>query len=301
MRKIAKKLFNKIGLDIHRFRTHETQLSVEDRNFIEQFCIESDDDARQLLIQSLDLVKSLVYKADATFFLQDGLKIKIKELTFNIQTWEDIFILNEVFVSEIYNIVTHQQIVIWDIGMNIGIASLYFSLKNYVTTIFGYEPVKDTYDRALDNFLLNPTYSRKINSLNLGVGNESKKLVIDYCNEWKGSVGIEGILKPIGNQQIIKREVSLIDAPSALNFIRTKYPDLDIVAKIDCEGAEYEIVEALFAENKLKDLKTIIVEWHNKKKNNQLLEQLISSGFNVICMNHPENNDVGSIYASLVV
>ena len=57
---------------------------------------------------------------------------------------------------------------------------------------------------------------------------------------------------------------------------------------MDCEGAEYEVLEDLSATGTLKNVDLIMIEWHDKGA--QIIEELlINSGFNFFA------RDLGSI------
>jgi FkbM family methyltransferase len=298
MKVIAKKVLNKFGLEVRHLKAQNYK--SENEIFIENIGIHLSEAKKKFLVNSLDLLKPLVEKVNAKFTLEDSdkLKIEINGLSMYVQTWEDLFIINEIFVSQIYNFVTEQPIVVWDIGMNVGIASLYFATKNNVVSVIGYEPIKDTYEQAKENFALNPLHLEKIRTHNLGIGKTNERLTVKYCYEWKGSIGINRFPDLGNNYEYVDREMHLINASDALDMITNEYPGVNVVAKIDCEGAEYDIVETLFISNKLKNLKAIMLEWHNKERNEELIELLCRAGFQLIYLNDKNDTNIGIIYAT---
>jgi hypothetical protein len=77
--------------------------------------------------------------------------------------------------------------------------------------------------------------------------------------------------------------------------ITSDYPDIDIVAKIDCEGSEYEILDSLAATGQLGQIKIIMMEWHNKGPD-ALVKHLQDFGF-IIFSRMPRSKNVGTLYA----
>ena len=61
----------------------------------------------------------------------------------------------------------------------------------------------------------------------------------------------------------MREEVVLRSAPSVLEEIAAAHPGTDLVAKIDCEGCEYEIVDALDQRDLLRALTAVMIEWHS--------------------------------------
>ncbi len=64
----------------------------------------------------------------------DGVKVYAREL-------DDLHCLNEIFVSNIYNIAIPHDACVIDIGMNIALATLFFAKTNNVKEIHSFEPV----------------------------------------------------------------------------------------------------------------------------------------------------------------
>jgi len=196
----------------------------------------------------------------------DNLQILIKELNFTVTTQEEIFILREIFVDGIYNFEFSQPCIVIDIGMNVGFSSLFFAKKNTVHKVFGYEPFKPTYLRALQNIQQNPEISQKIEAINLGISNQNETRTVNYCDSNKGSVTItddKNFSQKIGSK-ITREKVSIIAADEVLLKISQEYCDKPIICKIDCEGSEYAIFKSLesFKREQLPD--AFMVEWHYK-------------------------------------
>ncbi len=101
--------------------------------------------------------------------------------------------------------------------------------------------------------------------------------------------------KNLENQSLPKEEISLKPISEELSSIISQHPDMDIIAKIDCEGSEYEIFDSLAAKGQLNQIKIIMMEWHRKGPD-ELADYLRQAGF-AIFSRLPRSSNIGAIYA----
>jgi FkbM family methyltransferase len=238
-----------------------------------------------------------VFKAEFSIEENEDLVIEINNLKMKVQTEQEISIIHEIFWLGIYNLIYAQPIVVLDIGMNTGFASLYFATNENVQAVFGYEPFKKTYEQALSNFALNPSISEKIKPFDYGLGGEEQTLVVEYDYACKASIGVQGIPENLKNksQSLAKEEIRIKAATEVLDSIISQYPGVDIVAKIDCEGSEYDILKVWQEKGQLGFLKVIMMEWHQKGPD-PLVDDLKKAGF-AIFSRLPKSTNIGTIYA----
>ncbi|MFM7278047.1 MAG: FkbM family methyltransferase, partial [Microcystis aeruginosa] len=204
----------------------------------------------------------------------------------------------EIFLLGVYNFLYDQPCVAIDIGMNTGFASLFFANRANVKAVYSYEPFKATYDQALRNFALNSNLAEKIKAFDYGVGARDEVIQVEYDYNVKGSVGIYGIdnqLKPFASKETATADLILKPFTDVFKGITSDYPDSDIVAKIDCEGSEYEILDSLAATGQLGQIKIIMMEWH-KKGPDALVKHLQDFGFIIFSL-MPRSKSVGTLYA----
>jgi len=238
--------------------------------------------------------------ADCKFYIdgQQELIIDIDGVKLIIETGQDLDIAHEIFLLGVYNFLYDKPCVAIDIGMNTGFASLFFANRANVKAVYSYEPFKATYDQALRNFALNPNLAEKIKAFDYGVGDRDEIIQVEYDYNVKGSVGISGIdnqLKPFASKQTATADLILKPFTDVFKGITSDYPDTDIVAKIDCEGSEYEILDSLAATGQLGQIKIIMMEWH-KKGPDALVKHLQEFGF-IIFSRMPRSKNVGTLYA----
>lgn len=206
------------------------------------------------------------YKDFSVLENEEFLIIKFCGLIFEIESTEELLILSEIFLEKDYNFICNSHCVVIDIGANVGIASIFFSQKDYVKKIYSFEPVIDTFRIAEQNFKNNNI--KKIKGFyNFGLGANNRVEDFFFNKNLKGNSGLRGFLSPSYNRSSIvteSRTVEIKKASDVLEPIIKENQDLKIVVKIDCEGAEYEIIENLSKENLLKNIDIIMIEWHDR-------------------------------------
>lgn len=254
-----------------------------------------------LLIDKLsNKAKALKKLGHAQFAIndRDELILDIDGVRLLVETGQELEIVHEIFVLGVYNFIYDKPCIAIDIGMNTGFASLFFANRENVETVYSYEPFKATYEQALRNFALNPKLATKIKAFDYGVGAREETIVVEYDYNVKGSVGIAGIdelFKSADSSSIARAELPIKPFGEIFNGIVAAHPDKDIVAKIDCEGSEYGILDSLAENGQLEKIKIIMMEWH-KKGPEPLIKNLQSAGFTIFSR-LPLSDNVGSLYA----
>lgn len=229
---------------------------------------------------------------------EDGrgqVRVEVGGLRFIVQTAEELYILNEIFVNGIYNLRTAEQVVVWDIGMNVGIASLYFASRPEVAHVVAYEPFAPTYRQALKNIGLNTGAGRKITPFNVGIGDSERSVRVAYRYDIKGSVGINGLPADAGEDGAAQERLDMRPAAAVLEELAAAHPGLGIIAKVDCEGAEYEIIRSLADADSLTRIQAFLIEWHTHGPG-EIVGLLADAGFTTLSL-LPQSAGTGMIYA----
>jgi FkbM family methyltransferase len=178
---------------------------------------------------------------------------------------DGMVIVEEVFGNGEYHFDTGGRSVVIDIGMNIGLASLYFASRDDVECVYGFEPFKPTFDQALFNFRINPDCAEKIHPANYGLGSGEKQLTLDYCATVPGQMST---VKHIDETHPWRKDrtkpvtVQIRDAAAEIGAILKQHPDKKVVVKCDTEGAEKEIFERLDADGLLGAIDVVMLEYH---------------------------------------
>ena len=253
------------------------------------------------ILRSLPLLKDLrkvkiVLKKEA-----DGLILTDGIVQIPAQNWEEIFIAHEIFYNQEYNFDVGEPINVIDIGGNIGIASLYFASQKKVSQVKAFELFPDTSQRFKATMAMNPHLSSKIILHEYGLGDSSEDLELEYHAEVKGSVGLFGVashaLEESQRASSVKRKVRVERAVEVFENLLAEKPSRPVVVKIDCEGAEYQIINCLASADILSRVEGFLIEWHVKGPD-AIVAQLINAGHYVWLRAHPGDNH-GMIYSCL--
>lgn len=209
----------------------------------------------------------------------------------------NVGVFNEIFEAEVYDFTMNQpDLLVIDVGMNIGLAALYFATKSNVRKVIGYELIPETCRQAEDNIALNPIAMHKCSIYNIAWSNYEGS--IDIPSQVAGSAHTSlsntrhaDTSEITGHSSVKVRQASII-----LKEIQSAYPNFPIVLKLDCEGEEYKILDDLEAAGLLSSITALLIEWHEQGKA-KLVNQLKENGFSSFSPNGSTATEVGMIYA----
>lgn len=183
-----------------------------------------------------------------------------KQLKIQIRSDADESVFGEIFLDKDYRILDETikvaKNVVVDIGAHIGLFSIYANTINPNIPIYAYEPEEENYKTLKKNLSRNKT--RNIHPKNLAVSAKEGQIEL-YINKDSHN---HSILKTNENQT--KKKVQ----STTLQRITEKLQTVDLV-KMDCEGAEFEIIASTPKET-FKKIKTIYIEYHEY---NEMLER----------------------------
>ncbi len=216
---------------------------------------------------------------------------------FLVKNSEDFQLIHEIFHLNSYNFTSQKNTVVMDIGMNIGLASLYLARMPNVKHVYSFEPFPIPRARALENFALNPDLARKITVHEFGLSDINAELAVRYDEARTISTSIRG--KTSGTET----KILVHDAAEIFSELLrdTRSWGLDLVVKMDCEGSEFPIFETLDKRGLLKYVRVFMVEWHKwwsaNKTQHDLITRLVASGFVVLDHTNPFDPYAGQLYA----
>ena len=191
--------------------------------------------------------------AGIDFFFSD----LITSRTVNIVT-------NEINMSNEYdfrNMDFKKGDVVVDIGGNIGMISIFLAKKYPFLRIYAFEPVRQNYENFLKNIELNKIPPKTITLENKAVTSDGRVVNMKINPLNTGGSSISDIISVGGISQDINNNVQSI----SLNGIFNKYNIKKLsLLKIDCEGAEYEILYNTNRMN-LKKISKLRGEFHENR------------------------------------
>ncbi len=160
----------------------------------------------------------------------------VQGLSFKVASLSNMAVLHEIFIQRIYDIeVGGTELIVLDIGMNVGVASHFFATLPNVKAVYGYEPFPETFQEALYNSSLNPSLKDKLVQLNVGISDCTCIKTITLFES--GSLSASTIESSTTFTKIEgqKVKVELIAAKELLTTIKEKHPNTPLLLKIDCE------------------------------------------------------------------
>lgn len=189
----------------------------------------------------------------------------------------------ECFLDETYlkgfsnNPITNDHPIAIDIGANVGYFSLNFFSKYPKATIIAFEPIPN-------NFELLKSYKAKFNQLHFNIHNEAvsgKEGELEIFYDKKDSFSTSATLfKHTAEPDSIKVKTTTL----AQILKKRDFNKVDLL-KLDCEGAEYEILYNA-PQEVLNSIKAIAIETHlgkgEKENINSLNQFLQNNGFRTL-------------------
>jgi len=185
----------------------------------------------------------------------------------------EIFTNNEYLLHNFVNLKSH----IIDIGANCGMATIILAKQNPESKIYAFEPHYPTFLLLQENVELNKLTN--VHLFNMAVSDSSnKKLTLYNHPDFSGGNTTCSNSEVFANHFRRPFETVEVDCISLDEIIEKYNIDNVHLLKIDCEGAEYEILyNSQFFKNKM--IKNIVGEFHNlrynitpEKNNYKLLE-----------------------------
>lgn len=214
-----------------------------------------------------------------TYYLRNGLHIKTGDGT-------GASILFVIFLKKEYGSIPPSHSLVIDIGAHVGIYSLYAS-QPLGTKVYAFEPVPENFSLLQENIEQN-SLRQRILAFPLAVASNSGHMRI-YLR--RNASGLHSLLPALNatfqlTYEKEKFDETFIDVPCV--SLRDIFERNDIqhcdALKIDCEGAEYDILYAL-PKSYFERIQSIHIEYHNQSQQEHtgkaLLSFLEQQGFHI--------------------
>ena len=192
-----------------------------------------------------------------TFYTHSNKIIKIRKNSTDLMALTHVWLIEEYKRSQFE--IKNNDIVI-DIGAHIGLFSLQASQHCNHGHIYSFEPNKENFDLLFDNIESNNL--KNVHIFNLAVSNSNKPIKLFENNDQSGHSMFSETSKFTEVNSITLKEI----------FEKNKIQSCDFL-KLDCEGAEYEILQNLPKEYFPK-IKKMVIEYHMADSHPELLENL---------------------------
>jgi len=219
-------------------------------------------------------------------------------LRFNLTSAEKKWILPDVITLETYfpkisgkeDYKLNERDIIIDVGANVGLFCVYAARIAKKGKVFAFEPVKENFDRLINNININKI--KNIVVENKGLSNKKKKAKIYLCEKNTGGHSTNKNKFAYLNEKIRSTEmIELITLQDVFDTYKIKKCNF---LKIDCEGEEFKILKNL-PTSYFKRIDKIVLEYHPGVNSIALGEFLYNKGFRVTINNIGRR--IGMIYA----
>lgn len=230
-------------------------------------------------------LNALDYDQDYNLRTREGVKIAVAD--------KDGFgIVNEIFCEKIYTkyVKINDYDVVIDIGANIGAFTLLAAKSAEAVKVFSYEPMPENYKRLRRNVLQNHL-EKNINIFQVAVAKDNfgRKLFIGNAK------GHHTTTPNRKNLAFDYTKSSVLEVPSItlMQILNDNNLDKCMFLKMDCEGAEYEILLNTPPQY-LHKIDYLALEYHDGPE--RLEQKLTQNGF--LIKTEPVNPSFGMLYAT---
>jgi FkbM family methyltransferase len=183
-----------------------------------------------------------------------------------------LFIYHEIFIDKAYDLeMPKNDPTIIDVGGNIGLFILRYKYLYPKSKVYSFEPVPTNYEELLD--IINSNKLTDVVPVNKAIMDKKGKinLFLSPTNHAGHSV-----FKEISGERFVEVDTTTLE----IVFTSYNISKCDLL-KLDCEGAEYEILKSINQEMALK-INTIIYEpTHKLYSVNELNSYLETLGYHI--------------------
>jgi len=212
----------------------------------------------------------------------------------------DLWSIKEAFMDRFYERcgfkVEHQWTVM-DIGAGIGEFTLLAARADALNRVIAFEPFTDSYKLLRQNLRLNGAVN--VSAIPMAIGSRSGKIRLDFSAgeplQIKSQLA-DGTGTGSGAGTDDPGLVECLSLTEALDRYEVQECDL---LKLDCEGAEYDILFYAPAET-LRRIKRIVMEYHDQKasySHKDMERHLRDHGYEVDTFANDVHDDIGYLRA----
>ena len=252
---------------------------------------------RGFLLRNLELFRALAGHGALVQPTERGGLVTLFGVTLRFENVDDFQVIVEILIHNTYAFALGRPTCVIDVGMNVGLASLYFAAMPHVVRVHSFEPFKVPFERALENFRLNPGIAGKIHPQPVGLSDRNAERTVLYGADSTVGATLGGLAEGV------PASISIRDAGEVMRGLigAARAEGLAVAVKLDCEGSEFPIFERLRAADLLREIDLFLIEWHKGwapgTTQKDLLDPLMEQGFIVLDHTIAANPHAGQLYA----
>jgi FkbM family methyltransferase len=219
-----------------------------------------------------------------------SIRLRKRGVEFRVRGAMDIWIVKETYLDRFYErfgTAIGDGWTVLDIGAGIGDFSLYAALQHPDNRVYAFEPFPESFDLLQKNLRLNR--ATNVEAFPEAIGGRTGTLALDLSSGEPLQFSTEGV----SAQALAVPCLSLADA-----FRRLSLTGCDLL-KMDCEGAEYEILFNA-PDSLLDQIEHVVMEYHDgvtAYDHGDLVEFLGSKGFRTRTWPNPVHAHLGFLHA----
>lgn len=219
------------------------------------------------------------------FATLSGKNIKIRKHSTDLMALTHVWLIEE-YKKENFEIKSNDIVI--DIGAHIGLFTIYASQFCEKGKIFSFEPVEENYRLLEENVITNNLEQVKI--FNLAVSNSTEPIKLFINNDESGHSMYSKSSNSLLVNSISLQRIFDDNQIEYCNFL-----------KLDCEGAEYEIIKNLPSKY-FEKINKMVIEYHMADTHPELLTELkeILSKQNFKLETKLLFSDIGFLYAEKI-
>ena len=213
---------------------------------------------------------------------------------FRVRTAMEVWVIIETYLGHTYeqnSFDVQNNWVIIDIGAGLGEFSITAAKKCPNGIVYAYEPFRESFELMQENILLNNVVNTKVYPYAVG-GNVG-------LMHLKTASGVPVLYSTAINDSYLGRHDAIVQGTTLDEVFETFHLENCDLIKIDCEGAEYDILFHT-SSSTLQKTKRICLEYHNgitKFTHLDLVHFLESHGFLVILKPSLVHRHTGLLFA----
>src|SRR6185503_6764921 len=223
-------------------------------------------------------------------------------------------IYKEIFDEEVYlkhGVSLNDNDVVFDVGANIGLFSMFVHHRCRNASVYSFEPVPPVFEKLRENMGL---YGLDVKLFNYGVSNETRAAKITFYPGWSGMSGVyadsaaeESMTRAfVQNQDAelaryadellegrFKTETFDCELKTLSEVIREQQIEQIDLLKVDVEKSELDVLEGI-AEDDWKKIRQIVMEAHDLDGHlNRIIALLKKHGFDAMYEQDSSQHNTG--------
>jgi len=217
------------------------------------------------------------------------------ERSFRLRSRGDIEIAHEIYARTVYDLSVDRPQIVIDVGANMGLSAIYL-YDRFKVPVHAFELVPSTAELAEATISENGLRDT-ITVHPFGLGGSDAQFEIAIADSFRGGASLfdydkRGLFEPDKKERVRVVDVASLDAIIGA-------PVQDGLLKLDCEGAEYAILERLVATGTIRSFRWIVMEIHRfapEHDPDRALALLREAGFQYFHQTQ-EDNRFGFVFA----